>query len=415
MKLIKDSLWSLLSVIIPAILAIPVFSVIAKQVGLELFGIYTLSFAIIGYSSIFDLGLSRALTREIAMNIGNNDLITQGTNTAFTLIVILSAIAGILVFTTSDLLVGLIGVSAQYYHDVLVGIKWLSASLITLLINNIWWAYFEGFSQFKTLSIVKIGANVLIIVLPCLTIQLSPTFTMLMLGLFFARLIVLVGSYFWLNSQFKISLTYHKDSAKRLFNFGGWFTVSTVIGPIMVYFDRFMLSYVLGAKSVAFYTAPSELVVRMLSLPSAVGRTLFARLSNTPKGNEHIIYWLGMASLGLMTTIIAGPLFVFAEPLLVLWLGEAFRGESAKVFQILLIGFVINAIAQIPFANLQAKGQAKLIAILHCVETIPYLILLYILTSKYGLIGVAWSWTLRILADTLILLYFNKLRGGLYE
>ncbi len=153
----------------------------------------------------------------------------------------------------------------------------------------------------------------------------------------------------------------------------------------------------------------------MLSLPSAVGRTLFARLSNTPKGNEHIIYWLGMASLGLMTTIIAGPLFVFAEPLLVLWLGEAFRGESAKVFQILLIGFVINAIAQIPFANLQAKGQAKLIAILHCVETIPYLILLYILTSKYGLSGVAWSWTLRILADTLILLYFNKLRGGLYE
>lgn len=415
MKLIKDSLWSLLSVIIPAILAIPVFSIIAKQVGLELFGIYTLSFAIIGYASIFDLGLSRALTREIAMNIGNNDIIKQETNTAFTLIVILSVIAGVLVFATSSMLVSLIGVSAKYYHDVLVGIKWLSASLIMLLINNIWWAYFEGFSQFKTLSIVKICANVLIIILPCLAMQLSPTFTMLMLGLFFARLIVLIGSYFWLNKHFKIALTYHKDSAIRLFNFGGWFTVSTVIGPIMVYFDRFMLSYMLGAKSVAFYTAPSELVVRMLSLPSAVGRTLFARLSNTPKGNEHIIYWLSMASLGLMTIIIAAPLFIFAEPLLVLWLGEAFRDEPAKVFRILLIGFVINSIAQIPFANLQAKGQAKLIAMLHCAETFPYLILLYILTSKYGLIGVAWSWTLRTLVDTLILLYFNKLRGKLYE
>ena len=54
MKLIKDSIWNVLSIGIPALVAIPIFSLISKKVGFEIFGIYTLSFAIVGYASIFD-------------------------------------------------------------------------------------------------------------------------------------------------------------------------------------------------------------------------------------------------------------------------------------------------------------------------------------------------------------------------
>lgn len=38
-----------------------------EEIGVELFGLYTLAMIFIGYASIFDAGLTRAVVREIAL------------------------------------------------------------------------------------------------------------------------------------------------------------------------------------------------------------------------------------------------------------------------------------------------------------------------------------------------------------
>lgn len=408
MKLIKDSIWNLASIGIPAILAIPIFSLISKNIGLELFGIYTLSFAIIGYASIFDLGLSRSVIREVAINISNFDEINKVIDTAYCMILMLSGLACLSVLLFSNFIVSFIRVSNQHYYDVLVGMRLLALCLPLLLISNIWLAYFEGLSKFKALSIFRVVSSSLIILLPYFTIQIHSSFTTLVMGLVVARLITFIITFFWIKKYLIVRLRFFESYAKKLLIFGGWLTVSTIISPIMVYFDRFILSSIIGAKNVAFYTAPSELVMRLLSLPSAVSRALFTRFSNTPKGNENTIYWLGIIGLTIMSTFIAIPLMIFAETLMVKWMGESFKGEPVKVFCIMLIGFIFNSVAQMPFTSLQAKGLSKLTALVHCYEVIPYLVILYALTMKYGLIGMATAWTSRIIADTLIFLYFDK-------
>lgn len=406
MKLIKDSLWVLLSIAIPAVIAIPAFALINKQVGTELFGIFTLSFAIIGYASIFDLGLSRAVIREVAMNDDNANLITTIINTAFAMMIALSLLAVLVIWGVSESLVGLLSVSDDYTQDVIGGFKWLAVCVPFLLISQIFLAYFEGLAEFRNLSLVRTLGNVLIVLLPCVASFIEPSFTALMIAMLLARLIVFVLSVGWIVQRMTIRLALDRQIAKRLLGFGGWLTVSTVVGPIMVYFDRFVLSSIGGAKNVAFYTAPSELTMRMLSLPSAVSRTLFSRLSRTPNGKEQAIYRLSIVALGVAALVFALPFFVFAEQILVLWLGQEFA-QSAWVFRILLIGFVFNAIAQVPFTSLQAKGLSKQTAMVHCSELIPYIILLIFLVKYYGIIGVAVAWTVRIIADTIIFLILD--------
>lgn len=41
---------------------------IARSLGLEKFGLFTLAYALVGYAGIFDMGLSRAVIRAIAIN-----------------------------------------------------------------------------------------------------------------------------------------------------------------------------------------------------------------------------------------------------------------------------------------------------------------------------------------------------------
>lgn len=396
-----------MSIAIPAVLAIPVFALITKQVGVELFGIYTLSFAIIGYASIFDLGLSRAVIREVAIHCQNQDNIKQIINTAFSLMLILGVIAFVSIFLLSTYLTNLIGVSAHYYQDVVNGFRLLAVCLPLLLISNIWLAYFEGTAEFKKLSLLRIFAHSGMVVFPLLFSYIEPTFYYLMLGILLARFLTIIISYAWIRKIISIHYYLNMHIAKQLFRFGGWLTVSSVIGPIMVYLDRFVLSAVIGAKSVAFYTAPAELVIRMASIPSAATKTLFVRFSGQSDGQETKIYYLSILILFGGIVLLVLPIFIFSSEVLDIWLGEKFLGDSVAVLRWLLVGLVFNAVAQVPFSVLQAKGHSKITAMLHTAEVLPYVFLLFGLIKSYGIIGVAIAWTVRAIVDTGLLLYFK--------
>lgn len=319
----------------------------------------------------------------------------------------LGGVSAAVLVGVSGTMVAVMNVSPYYQADIHTGLIWLALCMPMLLVSQVFLAYFEGLAKFKELSLIKILANTLIVLLPCMAIFITPTFTALMVAMLLARLLVLAISTIWICKTLPIALKLDTVIARRLFGFGGWLTVSAIVGPIMVYFDRFALSAMSGAKNVAFYTAPSELVMRMLSLPGAASRTLFARFSRTPSGNESTIYQLSLLLLGVSATLLALPMWIFAEPLLVAWMGQSFAGEPVWVFRILLIGFIFNAIAQVPFNRLQARGYSYQTAMVHCIELLPYIALLIYLTKQYGIIGVAVAWMVRIIVDTTIFLILD--------
>jgi O-antigen/teichoic acid export membrane protein len=73
------------------------------------------------------------------------------------------------------------------------------------------------------------------------------------------------------------------------------------------------------------------------------------------------------------------------------------------VLRWLAVGVFINCFARLPFAALQAAGRPDLTAKLHLGELPVYLLALWSLTTAYGIVGTAAAWTLRIVADTLLL------------
>ena len=111
-------------------------------------------------------------------------------------------------------------------------------------------------------------------------------------------------------------------------------------------------------------------------------------------------------------SLIALPIFIFAEPILTIWLGKAYGTISSDILRILLVGFVFNAIAQVPFSQIQADGRSKQTALLHLAELIPYIILLAILVNFYGIYGAAIAWTTRVIADYFLLEILVKKRNN---
>src|SRR5258705_305438 len=71
--LARNTLWSLLGQAIPLVAAAFAVPLLLHALGAEAFGVLTLSWTLIGYFTLFDFGLGRALTRVVAEGLGGGD------------------------------------------------------------------------------------------------------------------------------------------------------------------------------------------------------------------------------------------------------------------------------------------------------------------------------------------------------
>jgi O-antigen/teichoic acid export membrane protein len=116
-------------------------------------------------------------------------------------------------------------------------------------------------------------------------------------------------------------------------------------------------------------------------------------------------------SLKLLVVILFPPLCVaavFAPELLHLWLNAEFARESAPVVRWLVVGILLNCLAFIPSALVQAAGRPDLTTLLHVIECSLYLPAIWFLTRAEGNVGAAMAWTGRAGVDAIALFWVAR-------
>jgi len=202
--------------------------------------------------------------------------------------------------------------------------------------------------------------------------------------------------------------------AASLLRFGGWVTVTAIVGPMMVILDRFIIGATAGARAVTYYTVPFNLAERTTLLSGALTFALFPRFASLRPQEERQLAHEGLRALVVVMTPLTVLGVLLIEPFLAWWISPELAAHSSLVGQIILLGFWVNAFAQIPYAQLQARGRPDLVAKCHLAELLPYLGLLYIGLHFLGLAGAALAFSLRVAVDYLLLAGFaGTLRSSL--
>src|SRR6266853_1497371 len=68
--LARNTIWNLIGNGAPMVVAVFCIPILIRGLGKDRFGVLTLAWALIGYASLFDLGLGRALTQLVARKMG---------------------------------------------------------------------------------------------------------------------------------------------------------------------------------------------------------------------------------------------------------------------------------------------------------------------------------------------------------
>lgn len=413
MSFVKNSVLNLIGYALPAIVAIPVLGFLARELGTERFGLFTLAIALVGYASVFDFGMTRAVIREVSIYRNNHSFVSSIISTASICVFILGAVAMLIAWGFSSKITSLLNVTPALSVEMSSSVCILVASVPVLLLNQVWISKWEGVEDFFVLNLQKIISGLFVVLLPALFVLYKASLISAVLGLCLSRYFSLLLTWVFIVDKSIFSLKrFDRTVLKKLINTGGWMTISNIVSPLMSYFDRFFISSYIGADKIAFYSAPSEAISRLNIIPFALIRATFPKLSNgnaiNRKRTKSLAYILMVFSVGVFCSVIG----VFSKEIMLIWLGEDFLGLPVNIFRILLVGYFFNSIAQIPFASLQASGYSKITAYLHLCELVPYVVMLYFLVCYHSILGAALAWSVRMIVDFIVLFLLDNYLVG---
>lgn len=391
------------------------------SLGNEAFGVLTLIWAIIGYFSLFDMGIGRALTYKLSkLRQSNNTLEIASTLKAGLLLTAASGLIGMLiVLILAPYLAGSwLKIDPSLQQDAILSFRIAAIGVLPTTLTSGIRGALEGLGHFAASNINKTILGLCMFAFPALAILLHGNHLWIItLYLVSVRMVMLLAAIKLLWNHLRINTSgIIINHLKPLLNFGAWVTVSGLVSPLMVYGDRFFVSAAVGVTELPLYAIPQEGLQRLLILPTAICGALLPQMAMLSRNELKTTYWRNYKRVGLLMFFICMLAAGLAHPALTWWISAEFAQKALPIVLILSIGIWLNSMAFIPYTLMHANGNTKLTALFHLAELGFYILALWWLTTRYGLAGAAFAWAGRAGLD-LIFLHFaaNKFLSVFHE
>jgi O-antigen/teichoic acid export membrane protein len=392
--------------------ALAVVPFLIRGLGSDAFGAFQLVWVVLGYLALVDIGLGRATTRFVADALGRNasSEVPEIVWSAGMLQAALGTLGAAVLVAISGLLTrNVLHVPPHLQGEVVAALRLMAVALPALLLAASFSGVIEAHQRFDLVNAVRVPSGIATLIAPLIALGLGARLVGLVGSVVLVRYLTAVAYYLVCRTML-VAEGSRGPSMKRLrtlMGFGGWVTVSNIISPLMVYLDRFMIGARFGLQAVAHYTAPFDAITRASIVPSSVTQALFPAFSALYASNEGPRASTIASGAVRVLAATMGPLaalVIIAAPTgLRIWLGSEFADAGSLPLQILVVGVLANALAQVPYAVLQGAGRADLTATFHLIELPAYALILWILAGRYGLPGAAAAWTLRCALDGALL------------
>ncbi len=390
--------------VVPFFVAVFTIPYVVHGLGVERFGIMSLAWIVLAYFNLFDLGLGRAATKFVAEALGKGEVgrIPGIVWTSIAFHLLLGTIGTLLlVIATPFLIEKILNITPSLIEEAKLTFYIMSVSITVVMCSGSLRGVLAAGQRFDLLNAVNIPASIFSYLIPVIALFFGFNLPGIVFFLTILKVVTALAHFllcFRVFPVIKKRFSVDMEVIKPIFTYGGWITLCNIITPVLLYLDRFLISTLHSVAALAYYTVPYQIVSRFQVFPASFVVTLFPALSTVAGSNQKDLVRLYGRSLKY-TLLVMGPIvFIcvfFAGDILRLWLGNDFAEKCTRVFQILAIGMLLNAMAQMPANLLDAVGRPDLRAKVFLSYVVPYVGTAWVLISEAGIVGAALAWSLR--------------------
>lgn len=412
--------WNFAGLSLPLLIAVVTIPKLLANLGQERFGLLTLAWGLIGYAGALDLGIGRAATLYISrLKVGSNSDVNKipivlGTGVRITLVT--GGIAAVLIslISFSDIIY-LLKINNVIPSELRNAILLLALALPLQAISATYRGVNEAYLKFKGVSFLRVFLGCTNFGLPWVVSLYTLRLEWLILSLVISRFLALFFYRVLAYSCFEeYSLSKNKlfsvGVAKELLRFGGWFTLSGVLNPLVATADRFIISALISAAAVSLYVIPYEMAAQSLILIGAVTTVTFPYFSQLIVENPQRVkrFFLKVTAISALVMLVVTLTFIlFGDEILFLWLKSNANEESIKILKMLSLGLIPYTVGTLSVSLLHAYGRSEVTAKLNLLEFPVFLCLVYFFVEYWGLVGAAYAWVTRVTLDAVLMSFIT--------
>ena len=419
----------LISRIWTALISIIFVPIYVKIIGAESYGLVAFFGTLSGSLAILDLGLSTAISRQVAILLTQPDKEKESKDLIFSVEIIywlIALVVGLLVvllaqpialywIKTKDLSVATIQKAvmlmgavfavqfpASIYNGVLIGSDRQIANAVAALI----------FTTLKALGVIV----VLKLVSPTIESYFIWQVLITLISTYCLRILV------WNN--FKVALEKARFSVvqlKNIWRFAAGMTGISLVTFFLSQIDKIVVSKFVLLEFVGYYNLGflvSSGITQVISPMQPIIFPKFTALVASDKQAELVaLYHKSSRWIAIIIFPVGFILILFAKEILFLWTkNPTLTNNTAPIVQVVAAGTICNCLMWVPYWYMLAKGHTKFTIYQNIIAAIILVPLLFWWTSKYGALGASFVWLTVNIAYILIAIpIFHRLymRGEL--
>ncbi len=419
-KVVKGSFWTLGGQIAPLAVSLITTPFVIRMLGTEGYGVLILITLIPSYLNFADFGMSMASTKfaSEAFAAGDTEREARIVYTSALIVLAFSVPIAVAMFLFSSSIIHLFNVPMPLQSDASLALKFASVTFFVAFLSNVFNTPQLTRLRMDMNTFVNAGFGVLGLIAVPTVLFFQKEVSMAVFSLMVVS-IVKLAAHILVSGRLLPELwrTYNKAINQRtLLKFGAGLFVAGIAAILLVNAEKGILAAMVSSTALAHYSIAFTLASMMTIFSGAMAQSLlpaFSRLRKDLNG-EHLnsLYLRGIRINMIWAIPTLTILSLVAKPFFTHWAGEDFGSNSSLPFYILLGGVAFNIIAFFPYTAIMASGRSDVFAKLYWIELIAYVALVWFLASRYGAIGAAAAWSIRVIIDTLIQFVLAKKLAG---
>jgi len=416
--LARNTLFNLLGQGLPLLVALVTIPYVVRGLGPERFGLLSLAWVILGYFTVFDLGLGRATAKYVAELVARGD--ERGARETLVTAVVCQLATGacgaVLLATGSRALVTRIfRMPPELFAEAQATFGLVGLALPAVLAASSLLGALEARQRFDLANMARVPIATGTYLIPAAAVAAgSGTREIVALVAFWRWGCLLLAGYLNLRLGLTPSRRYlSMQRAGNLLRFGAWVMASGLLVPITVYLDRLLIVRLTSLQALTYYSIPYDLTQKLGLVSAAVAGAAFPAFSAASREGAqelaaHCVRLI-VAGLGLPVVLMA----CYAEPLLTLWAGRDVAAESSLALRLLALASLLNGVGYVPYALVEARGWPRVVTLYHLLELPIYGTVSYLLIRELGINGAALAWLLRMGATIPLFSWLVGRRAGM--
>lgn len=409
MALARNAFFNLLGAAVPAVLGIVTIPYVLRMLGTDGYGLLTLITAIVGYFAVLDVNLTAGSTKYVAQFHAQNDHIKLAQTVSFGLVVYagIGLMGACALLWGADWLVNVVfsvapaqrTIAADAVRVAAVGfltgqvqayLQSLPGALMRYDISGRTEAFFGAAVTLLTVWLLARGWGLVEVV----ALRVCSSALQAVVLVFTLRRLLPVFRPAWPDAVLRA----------QLMGFSAFAFLSRLAALTYTHADKLLIGHRVGTAAVAHYAVPGTLANRVMFLVFRLSGVMFPHASalaaqgRLDELRQH--YLLGSRYLFMLNGLIAVLLSTLAQPLLTLWVGDAFAAQGAAVLALVALAQWVDSLTNLPSMVNDGLGHPRVTGVSALARAVVGLFLVWLGVGWGGIQGAAWGHLLASLLMT---------------